>query len=60
MTITELISKLEKIKSEHGDLKLYTNEEEFSIITTEKFDDEEAFPGYRKRWESIIWENDNN
>ena len=38
MTITELIKQLGEIKSKHGDLKLFTNEEEYSEINTEKYE----------------------
>jgi len=57
MTITELIKQLEEIKSKHGDLKLFTNEEEYSEINTEKYKTED--PNY-KSWKSIVWKNDNN
>lgn len=58
MTITRLIKKLEQIKSERGDLKLYTNREEYSVINTEKFDSIDN-PNYRGQ-EVIVWKNDNN
>ena len=57
MTITELIKQLGEIKSKHGDLKLFTNEEEYSEINTEKYETED--PNY-KSWKSIVWKNDNN
>jgi len=57
MTITELIKQLEEIKSKHGDLKLFTNEEEYSEINTEKYEIEDS---NHKSWKSIVWKNDNN
>ena len=57
MTITELIKQLEEIKSAHGDLKLYTNNECFSVINTEKYS---SMNSKNRGYKSIVWKNDNN
>lgn len=57
MTITELIKQLEEIKSAHGDLKLHTNNECFSVINTEKYC---SMDSNDRGYKSIIWKNDNN
>ena len=57
MTITELIKKLEELKSKYGDVKLYTNTQTYSVIATEKLTLECSD---NKQFESIVWKNDNN